>query len=73
MPPKKITLQSDHKTLQLKPGVSLDSIKKSYKTLVKIWHPDLFPSNQPKAQEKAHKMFHLISESYNRLINYHEE
>ena len=51
MSPKKITTQSDYKTLQLKPGASLDSIKKSYKTLVKIWHPDLFPSNQPKAQE----------------------
>ena len=73
MPPKKITAQSDYETLQLKPGASFDSIKNSYKTLVKIWHPDLFPSNQPKAQEKAHKMFRLISESYSRLVKYHEE
>ena len=72
MPPKKITTQSDYQTLQLKPGASLDSIKKSYKTLVKIWHPDLFPSNQPKAQEKANKMFRLINESYSRLVKYHD-
>ena len=73
MNPKKITAQSDYETLKLKPGASLDSIKISYKTLVKLWHPDLFPSNQPKAQEKAHKMFLLINDSYNRLIKYHEE
>ena len=73
MPPKRNTIQGDYETLQLKPGASLHSIKNSYKTLVKIWHPDLFPSDQPKAQEKAHEMFHLISESYNRLIKYHGE
>ncbi|SVA98642.1 uncharacterized protein METZ01_LOCUS151496 [marine metagenome] len=70
---KKITAQRDFENLQLKPGASIDSIKNSYKTLVKIWHPDLFPSNQPKAQEKAHKMFRLISESYRRLVKYHED
>ena len=73
MSPKQNSTQKDYEILQLKPGASLDSIKNSYKTLVKIWHPDLFPSDQPKAQEKAHKMFRLISESYNRLIKYHEE
>ena len=73
MSPKQNSTQKDYEILQLKPGASLDSIKNSYKTLVKIWHPDLFPSNQPKAQEKAHKMFRLISESYNRLIKYYEE
>jgi hypothetical protein len=72
MSPQQNTAQKDYTVLQLKPGASLDSIKNSYKTLVKIWHPDLFPSDQPKAQEKAHKMFLLINESYNRLIKYHE-
>ena len=73
MSPKQNSTQKDYEILQLKPGASLDSIKNSYKTLVKIWHPDLFPSDQPNAQEKAHKMFRLISESYNRLIKYHGE
>ena len=72
MNPKKITAQSDYETLQLKPGAALDSVKNSYKTLVKLWHPDLFPSNQPKAQEKAHRMFRIIGESYSRLVKYHE-
>ena len=72
MSPQQNTAQKDYTVLQLKPGASLDNIKDSYKTLVKIWHPDLFPSDQPKAQEKAHKMFLLINESYNRLIKYHE-
>ena len=72
MSPQQNTAQKDYTVLKLKPGASLGSIKDSYKTLVKIWHPDLFPSDQPKAQEKAHKMFLLINESYNRLIKYHE-
>jgi hypothetical protein len=72
MPPKQHTIQKDYKTLKLEPGASLDSIKTSYKTLIKIWHPDLFPSDQPKAQEKAHKMFRLLTESYSRLVKYHE-
>jgi hypothetical protein len=59
MSPQQTTAQKDYTVLQLKPGASLESIKNSYKTLVKIWHPDLFPSDQPKAQEKAHKMFLL--------------
>jgi len=71
MSPKQNTIYKDYETLQLKPGASLDSIKSSYKTLVKIWHPDLFPSNQPKAQEKAHRMFRIIGESYSRLVKYH--
>lgn len=73
MSSKRNTIQKDYETLQLKPGAAIDSIKVSYKTLVKIWHPDLFPSDQSKAQEKAHKMFRLISEAYDRLIKYHKE
>ena len=73
MAPNRISLKSDYKNLQLSAGASLSSIKNSYKTLVKIWHPDLFPSDKPKAQEKAHKMFLLINDSYNRLVKYHEE
>ena len=73
MPPEQSIAQKDYETLQLKPGASLDSIKNAYKTLVKVWHPDLFPSDQPKAQEKAHRMFRLFTESYSRLIKYHDE
>lgn len=73
MSSKKFTLQSDYETLQLSPDASLDSIKSSYKTLVKIWHPDLFPSDQAKAQENAHKMFLAINDSYNRLVKYHQD
>jgi hypothetical protein len=71
MHPKQHTTKKDYENLQLKPGASLDSIKNSYKTLIKIWHPDLFPLDQPKVQEKAHKMFRLLTESYGRLVKYH--
>jgi len=72
MPREQHAAQKDYKTLKLEPGASLDSIKNSYKTLIKIWHPDLFPSDQPKVQEKAHKMFRLLTEAYSRLVKYHE-
>jgi hypothetical protein len=71
MSSKQHTIQKDYKTLKLESGASLDSIKTSYKALIKIWHPDLFPSDQPKVQEKAHKMFRLLTESYGRLVKYH--
>ena len=73
VPPEQSIAQKDYETLQLKPGASLDSIKNAYKTLVKVWHPDLFPSDQPKAQEKAHRMFRLFTETYSRLVKYHDE
>ncbi|QPJ66045.1 MAG: DnaJ domain-containing protein [Candidatus Nitrohelix vancouverensis] len=66
-------MYKDYEILQLKPGSSLDSIKKSYRKLVKKWHPDLYPASQKQAQEKAHRMFLQISESYTRLIKHHSE
>lgn len=47
--------ESDYRTLELEPGVSLDEVKRAYRELVMVWHPDRFPGNsnlQLKAQEK---------------------
>jgi len=73
MSTKRNTMHKDYEILHLKPGASLDKIKKAYKKLVKKWHPDLFPTNRPKAQEKAHRMFRHISDAYTRLIKLHHE
>ena len=73
MPAKRNTIHEDYKVLELKPGASLDNIKKAYKKLVKKWHPDIFPEHSPKAQEKAHWMFRHISDAYTRLIKLHHE
>lgn len=34
------------RVLELKAGASLDEIKKAYRELVKVWHPDRFPSDE---------------------------
>ena len=73
MSTKRNIIHKDYEVLELKPGASLINIKKAYKKLVKKWHPDLFPSHRPKAQEKAHQMFRQISDAYARVIKLHQE
>lgn len=73
MPAKRNTIHEDYEVLELKPGTSLDNIKKAYKKLVKKWHPDIFPEHRPKAQEKAHRMFRHINDAYTRLTKLHDE
>jgi len=51
------------KDLKLKIPISLDKIKKNYKKLVKIFHPDVNGNNK-KAEEK----FKQINESYKLLL-----
>ena len=53
--------------LQLKPGASLEDVKRAYKTQVKIWHPDRFPLESPRLQKKAHEMFQKITVAYKRI------
>ena len=55
------------KILKLKPGTSLEDVKRAYKTQVKIWHPDRFPLESPRLQKKAHEMFQKITVAYKRI------
>ena len=50
-------------TLKIKIPLSLEKIKKNYKKLVKIFHPDVNGNNK-NAEEK----FKLINESYKLLL-----
>ena len=52
-----------YKTLNLPEGASKSQIKKSYRALVKLYHPDV--NDNPKAHEK----FVEITEAYEALIN----
>ena len=51
------------KKLELKLPINLEKIKKNYKKLVKIFHPDVNGNNK-KAEEK----FKQINESYKILL-----
>ena len=52
------------KELQLKMPISLEKIKKSYKKLVKIFHPDVNGNNK-----KAEDKFKEINKAYKILLN----
>jgi hypothetical protein len=55
------------KVLELKPAASLDEIKKAYRDLVKVWHPDRF-DHDPALQQKAQEKLKEINAAYDALI-----
>ncbi|MDJ0617284.1 MAG: dynamin family protein [Calothrix sp. MO_192.B10] len=55
-----------YKILGLQPGTSLAEIKKTYKKLVRKWHPDLYV-DQPQMQQQAQKNMRLVNEAYSIL------
>jgi hypothetical protein len=55
------------KILKVKPGASLEDVKRAYKAQVKIWHPDRFPQESPRLQKKAHEMFQKITTAYKKI------
>ncbi|MEA5515045.1 dynamin family protein [Nodularia sp. UHCC 0506] len=59
-----------YRILGLQPTASFSEVKKTYKTLVKKWHPDLFV-NQPQMQKKAEGNMRLVNEAYNTLADYY--
>ena len=60
-------MEQHFKILKLKPGASLEDVKRAYKTQVKIWHPDRFPLESPRLQKKAHEMFQKITVAYKKI------
>ena len=59
------------KILKLKPGASIEDVKRAYKAQVKVWHPDRFPSESPQLQKKAHEMFQKITAAYKKISDIH--
>jgi hypothetical protein len=61
-----IDLQHSFRVLELEPGVPLAKVKRAYRELVKVWHPDRFAPgshSQGIAQEKLKE----INEAYEQL------
>ena len=55
-----------YECLGLLPGASPEKVKKAYRTMVKVWHPDRFQSD-PSLQELAHEKLKEINEAYRKL------
>lgn len=58
-----------YQILGLKPNASPEEVKKAYRQLAKIWHPDLFHNNY-KEQQQAEVKFKEIAEAYEILKDY---
>lgn len=56
-------------TLRVPPGASWKEIKRAYKSEVKRWHPDRFPTDDSEAQRIAHARFQKIGNAYRFLEN----
>jgi len=57
---------SDCRTLEVEPGVSLEEIRQAYRDQTKVWHPDRF-SNDIRLQKKAEEKLKQINMAYRRL------
>lgn len=58
-----------YQILGLKPDTSPDEVKKAYRQLAKIWHPDRFHNNDQE-QKQAEAKFKEIAEAYEILKDY---
>ena len=59
-------LRECYRTLDVEPGASLEEVKRSYRELVKVWHPDRF-TNDPSLQSKAQEKLKPINLAYERV------
>jgi hypothetical protein len=55
-----------YRALELNPGAPLDEVKKAYRLLVKVWHPDRFINDQS-LQQLAHQKLVGINQAYDEL------
>ena len=52
-----------YRILELAPGATQEEVKRSYRELVKVWHPDRF-TGDPKLQKKAQEKLKQINLAY---------
>jgi TPR repeat protein len=62
-------LQDCLRLLELGPGANLEDVKRAYRELVKVWHPDRFTGDAV-LQEKAQERIKRINAAYETLTVY---
>ncbi len=58
-----------YRSLDLKPGADLGTVRQAYRVLVKVWHPDRF-GNDPKLQAISDEKLKNINASYETVVAY---
>lgn len=56
-------------TLGLEAGASREDVKKAYRDLSKVWHPDRF-AEDPTLQRRAEEQLKAINDAYRHLESY---
>lgn len=59
-------LRECYRIMELEPGASFTDVKRSYRELVKVWHPDRF-SHEPALQRKAQEKLKQINLAFELL------
>lgn len=59
-------LDECYRILDLPEGASQDEVKRTYRHLTKVWHPDRF-AQDPELQEKAQEKLKKINEAYDMI------
>ncbi|MEC4816172.1 MAG: DnaJ domain-containing protein [Scytonema sp. PMC 1069.18] len=64
----RININEAYTVLGLEPGASQAQVKRAYRKLAKMWHPDRFV--HPPQKQEAEEKIKLINEAYNQLKTY---
>jgi len=57
------------KTLELNPDASLDEVRKAFRKIVKIWHPDLF-NGSPNLKDMGEEKLKAVNTAYAAIKSY---
>ncbi len=61
-----------YRTLELESGASLSDVRKAYKDMVRVWHPDRFAGNS-RLRAKANEKLKEINIAYGEIKRYLEK
>jgi Flp pilus assembly protein TadD/curved DNA-binding protein CbpA len=68
--PKMSEMDKYYQMLGLSPGASEEEVKRAYKDLAFVWHPDRFPDSKPHLQERANENFKEVKLAYEKLMDF---
>jgi curved DNA-binding protein CbpA len=61
-------LQDCYRILDVEPGATREEVKRAYRELVRVWHPDRF-AHDPALQRKAQEKLKQINLAYEQICN----
>ena len=64
-----MTLRNSYKILEVGYGASVEEVKRGYKDLVRVWHPDRF-TEDPRLRKKAEEKMKEINRAYAELMTF---